>query len=102
MNGKVLSDGHTHADLKHISVAKMQLYLDSHEEDFFALFNAVIQKVHRDMNESDDEMVRRAEEELAKQEAAKREEVKAALSVIAEATSEPKPKNKGGRPKKKV
>lgn len=40
----IISDGHTHGDLAHITVEKMQTYLHSEETDFFELLNASINK----------------------------------------------------------
>lgn len=41
----VKSDGTTHEDLKHITVPKMQAYLESEELDFVSLFNSCVDKV---------------------------------------------------------
>lgn len=42
----VKSDGHTHEDLKAITIPKMQEYLESIEnDDFVTLFNACVEKI---------------------------------------------------------
>lgn len=46
VDGRVVSDGHTHPDLARISVPGMQSYLGStSSDDFFALFEEVLHKV---------------------------------------------------------
>lgn len=44
---RVVSDGHSYDDLKAIGVESMQQYLNSSEEDYFKLFNALIDKLTR-------------------------------------------------------
>jgi hypothetical protein len=53
-NNKVISDGHTHNDLLSISVEKMQEYLNSTETDFYALFNAILEKLEKEQKEVED------------------------------------------------
>ena len=97
LDGRIMTDGYTHADLKHITVAKMQAYLDSHEEGFFALFNQVIKKVNREMYEADSVLVAKAEAEHARAEAAKAAERAAAVKVLAEAAGVVEPPKKRKR-----
>lgn len=42
---EVTSDGHTNEDLKCVGVASMQQYLNSDQDDFFALFYAVLKSL---------------------------------------------------------
>lgn len=42
---QVTSDGHTHEDLKAISVEAMQKYLGRLDTDYFDLFNAVLEHI---------------------------------------------------------
>lgn len=47
--GVLISDGHTHKDLSAITVEKMQVFLDEHDDkDFVSLFNKVIAKLEEE------------------------------------------------------
>lgn len=50
MDGRVLSDGHTHRDLERISVGAMQNYTgNKKQEDFYKLFEQVLAQVEAEL-----------------------------------------------------
>ena len=49
VDGRVVSDGHNHYDLAHITVPAMQLYLDSDEADFHKLFAMTLEKAEGEL-----------------------------------------------------
>lgn len=53
LDNKVVSDGHTHPDLARITLEAMKEYLNagpvSEDDDFFAVLNAVLNKVTNDI-----------------------------------------------------
>ena len=95
MNGKVISDGHTHADLKHITVEKMQAYLETVDKDFFGLFNDVLVKLAWQKSEAGAVLAKQAEEEQQKIEEEKMQALVESITVLTEAM----PKKKIAKPK---
>lgn len=79
--GILTSDGHTHADLAHITKAKMAAYLGQPEADFFSMFDEVLLKI---------------EEEK------KPKTIEVPTAIIEQTTklADTPPKKKPGRPKK--
>lgn len=49
VDGRVVSDGHTHPDLAHITVPAMQAYVKSDEPDFYVLFSMVLTKAEGEL-----------------------------------------------------
>lgn len=56
-DGKVLTDGVTTEDIKHLTMQKMQAYLHDDSTDFHKLFDKVLERVHDDMNGKKDEIL---------------------------------------------
>lgn len=101
LNGRILSDGHTHADLKRISVAKMQEILKSEAVDFFELFNTLISKVEWDLAEEKLEAERkRKAAEVDPEKMAHMKALRTAMTLIEKAGEEIVEKKKRGRPSK--
>lgn len=67
MDGTVITDGHTHEDLKHISVDAMQAYIGSESRDFYSLFEATVGKVEAELEAEEEALRLQAEEERQKQ-----------------------------------
>ena len=55
----VESDGHSHEDLKEITIERMQAYLGSTETDFFDLFNTLLEKIKVQASTNFEEQVKR-------------------------------------------
>ena len=48
-DGKIETDGTTNEDFKHLTVEKMQTYLNDTSTDFYKLFDRVIEKVKEEL-----------------------------------------------------
>ena len=49
-DGKIETDGTTNEDFKHLTVEKMQTYLNETSTDFYKLFDKVIEKVKEELS----------------------------------------------------
>lgn len=49
-DGRIVSDGTTHEDFKHLTVEKMQSYVGDTSTDFYKLFDKVLAKVNDEIN----------------------------------------------------
>lgn len=70
LNQTVMSDGHTHKDLAHITVEKMQAFLGVKTTDFFDLLNEVVSKVSLELSQTTEQKMaaaRKEKEELERQ-----------------------------------
>jgi hypothetical protein len=48
-DGRILTDGTTNEDFKHLTIQKMQIYLDDDSTDFHKLFDKVVARVNDDL-----------------------------------------------------
>lgn len=48
-DGRILTDGTTNEDFKHLTILKMQEYLDDDMSDFHKLFDMVVARVNDDL-----------------------------------------------------
>lgn len=104
MDNKVLSDGHTHEDLAHITVEKMQKFLSCKEgdsEDFWDLFHEVLVKLNKEW-ESEKQVAKKEYEKTSEEAKERKAEALADLAQKMEeiATEAEQVIRKRGRPRK--
>lgn len=51
VDGRVVSDGHTHRDLAYITIPAMQEYVTSTSDDFLSLFEEVVTKIQTEIRQ---------------------------------------------------
>lgn len=104
-NNIVVSDGHTHKDLAHVTLQKMQAYTGSTSTDFYELLNNTINIVYNDYQK---EINNKMEEELEMQDTLNREKIEAIKEYTREISSSlgelgqtiTQPVKRRGRPRK--
>lgn len=102
MDQKLLSDGHTHDDLAHITVEKMQAFLETKEEDFWELMSQVLVKLNQEW-ELEKQMSKKEYEKMKQEQKERKAEALADLAqkmeeIANEAEQVMRPKR--GRPRK--
>lgn len=97
-DGKLKTDGHTEKDLQAVSIAAMQALVHETSEDYFTLFDKVLELVE---NERSGQQAQGEEDRAEKREAIKQAAAEQAMETIAAISEAVTPLVKGrGRPKK--
>ncbi len=101
----VVSDGHNHDDLAHITVEKLQFFTESKEENFFTLMELALSKIYEETEKEQEEKILEAAQEkadLAESKAESLRELAKQMNEIASGAQVEVAKKKMGRPPKKV